>query len=240
MDTASPVIYACAFVAWVLAMPFAAFISDNKGNGSGAGFLLGFLFGPLGVVLCAILPANPVKAAEIKEKELLRSGQYRRCSHCHEVIRIQATVCPKCQREQTPDAARAAVLSTAPGVYAASEPQPYQPKALPIPEKPRRDPLIPLLVTLLMIAVCAVASLYGYLQYQRTEAEGAAKRMCMTSWVSSTGATIPGLDVDTCTIWGRQFVRDHPEIVAACKDKRVQQSTFSACLRGNGAGAYLP
>ena len=59
-----------------------AMISSRKGEW-GTGFLLGFLLGPIGVLLA-----------------LFMRGNRKECCHCRALIHKLATVCSHCGREQ--------------------------------------------------------------------------------------------------------------------------------------------
>ena len=54
-----------------------------------AGFLLGVLLGPIGLLISFFI--KPSKGKLMKGK--------RECPYCKEAINAQATVCPHCQRE---------------------------------------------------------------------------------------------------------------------------------------------
>jgi len=69
---------------WLFCGVVAGMIGSKKGEGCGA-FLIGVLFGPFGILFA-----------------LLSKGNRRACPHCKELIHKDATVCPKCQREQPP------------------------------------------------------------------------------------------------------------------------------------------
>jgi len=68
-------------VFWFICAIIAALIGDRKGEGV-AGFLLGLLLGPLGIIAAA-----------------LSRGNRMNCPYCKELINKKATVCPHCQRE---------------------------------------------------------------------------------------------------------------------------------------------
>jgi hypothetical protein len=72
---------------WVISAIAAAVIGSGKGEGA-TGFLVGVLFGPLGVLFAA-----------------LSSGNRVRCSSCAESMRKGARICPHCRNEQGADSA---------------------------------------------------------------------------------------------------------------------------------------
>ncbi len=74
-------------VFWLLCGVVSAMIGEKKGEGC-LGFFFGLLLGPIGIVIA-----------------LLSKGNRKVCPFCKELINRDATVCPKCQRDQGPGAA---------------------------------------------------------------------------------------------------------------------------------------
>jgi len=68
-------------VLWFLFGIVAALIGKNKGQGC-LGFIVGFLLGPIGLIIM-----------------IFTRGNRRRCPHCKELINKDASVCPHCRRE---------------------------------------------------------------------------------------------------------------------------------------------
>jgi len=66
----------CGFVCWAIA--------SSKHDSGCVGFLIGFLLGPLGVLLV-----------------LASGGKVKQCPHCKERIHKDAVKCPKCQTNLT-------------------------------------------------------------------------------------------------------------------------------------------
>ena len=60
-----------------------AIIGSKKGC-LGAGLMLGMLLGPIGIIIILVMKGN-------KNKQ---------CGFCKEYIHEQATICPRCQKEQ--------------------------------------------------------------------------------------------------------------------------------------------
>lgn len=60
-----------------------ALVAGTKGNG-GAGFLLGFLLGPIGILIAMLIPASEKKAAWRCPycRGALPDGKVSRCVHC--------------------------------------------------------------------------------------------------------------------------------------------------------------
>lgn len=72
---------------WVVSMIVSAAIGNSKGEG-GLGFLVGLIFGPLGIVFA-----------------LLSRGDRMKCPSCAEWMKRRALVCPHCGRERAAAAA---------------------------------------------------------------------------------------------------------------------------------------
>jgi DNA-directed RNA polymerase subunit RPC12/RpoP len=100
-------------VGLIVCVAVGAAICQEKGRPALQGVLLGLLLGPIGVVICAILPRN-VTALETSG---LTSGAMRKCPYCAEPIRSEAVVCRYCGRE-IPVAALDKVLYTGDGLLA--------------------------------------------------------------------------------------------------------------------------
>jgi len=64
---------------WILCGIIGSMIGSKKGQGC-LGFVLGFLLGPIGIII-----------------EIVNKGDRRICPHCRELINKDASVCPKCQ-----------------------------------------------------------------------------------------------------------------------------------------------
>ena len=78
-------------IVWLLSGVAAALIWSSKGGSPGAGFLIGLLLGPLGLII--VLVATPSRG---------KSASLRACPHCNVPMRPDASVCPHCQRESQP------------------------------------------------------------------------------------------------------------------------------------------
>jgi len=70
-----------AVLIWIACGIVAAIIGSGKGEGC-AGFILGVVLGPIGILLA-----------------LASSGNRRACPYCKEMIHREALVCPRCQRD---------------------------------------------------------------------------------------------------------------------------------------------
>ena len=70
-------------------------IMSNKGRSGCGGFALGFLLGPIGLVIALVMGADHREM----EKRSLRQGEMRKCPTCAELVRIEATKCRYCGSE---------------------------------------------------------------------------------------------------------------------------------------------
>lgn len=85
---------------WLLCGIVAAVIYQGKGRSAGAAFLVGIVFGPIGVILAALTPAD--KAAQ--DRQAVASGTQKKCPKCAELVKAEATVCRFCGHEFAPPA----------------------------------------------------------------------------------------------------------------------------------------
>ena len=85
-------------VIWVLFGIAAAVVMTNKGRSGCGGFALGFLLGPIGLVIALVMGADHREM----EKAELRSGNMRKCPQCAEVIRLAAKKCRFCGSDVPP------------------------------------------------------------------------------------------------------------------------------------------
>lgn len=88
---------------WVVMGFVGMFVSEAKGRGSGEGFLLGCLLGPLGVLVAALLPTKSTR--ESRHTAITQVGEerpMRACPHCAETILSAANICRYCQQMVDP------------------------------------------------------------------------------------------------------------------------------------------
>ena len=80
---------------WIVCIAVGMAICQEKGRSALEGLFLGLLLGPIGVIICAVLPRDETTL----ETSALRSGAMRSCPYCAELVRSQATVCRYCGRD---------------------------------------------------------------------------------------------------------------------------------------------
>lgn len=76
-------------IIWVLFGVASAVVMSNKGRSGCGGFALGFLLGPLGLIIALVLQKDHKEL----EGQALSKGGMRKCPQCAELIRREARKC---------------------------------------------------------------------------------------------------------------------------------------------------
>jgi hypothetical protein len=77
------------FLIWLICGFVGAAIAESRGHGC-AGLIMGFLFGPLGILIALAMPPN------------YKGMGKKQCPYCREWIDPLAIKCPKCQSDLRP------------------------------------------------------------------------------------------------------------------------------------------
>jgi hypothetical protein len=79
-------------IIWLLFGVAGGMIMSNKGRSGCGGFALGFLLGPIGLVIALVMGTDHKEL----EHRSLQSGDTRKCPSCAEVVRVEARKCRFC------------------------------------------------------------------------------------------------------------------------------------------------
>lgn len=88
------------FFIWAICAVVSAIIASARGLKNGClWFIVGFLLGPIGVIITAVVPSSKPVPVIVQSQVEMESGAQRVCPHCRSMIPIAAEVCRYCQRE---------------------------------------------------------------------------------------------------------------------------------------------
>lgn len=79
---------------WFVCGLIGLYVADARGGNSRAGFWLGMLFGPLGVLISFFLKDE--RELELRDPH---DGARKRCPDCAESVRAEAKICRFCRHE---------------------------------------------------------------------------------------------------------------------------------------------
>lgn len=79
---------------WLLCGVVAAVIVSNKGGSGVAGFFVGALLGPLGIIIALFMGSA---TGQIERQ--VASGEMKKCPMCAEAVLAEAVICKHCRHD---------------------------------------------------------------------------------------------------------------------------------------------